>query len=162
MKTQRVEFFSEKSAKFWEVQVKGTSLTTTYGRIGSKGQSTLKKFASTAAAEAAAKKAIAQKRRKGYGAPLTEREALILAKDDAASNKQLRSLVGRSPKVDRQLATRRDVSATLLDQLSQSNDRLTRRNVALNEKAGRKTLLFLAQEFPAELLGNARFPSVFD
>ena len=161
MKKKRFELISGKSAKFWEIQVTGSSLTTTYGRIGSKGQSTQKKYASTASAKTAAEKAIAQKLRKGYVAALTEREALLLAKDEAASKKQLRHLIGRSPKVDRQLATRRDISATLLDQLSQSDDRLTRRNVARNESASRKTLLSLAREFPTELLGNARFPSVF-
>ena len=66
MKTQRFEFFSEKSAKFWEVEVDGKSMTTTYGRYGSEGQSTTKKFASAEDARDAAEKLAKQKSGKGY------------------------------------------------------------------------------------------------
>ena len=141
MKKKRFELISGKSAKFWEIQVTGSSLTTSYGRIGTKGQSTQKKYASTASAKTAAEKAIAQKLRKSYVAALTERQALLLAKDEAASKKELRHLVGQFPKVDRQLATRRDISSTVLDQLSQNDDRLARRNVARNESASRKDFI---------------------
>ena len=66
MKKQRYELIAGKSAKFWEVQVKGSSMTTAYGRIGTKGQSSTKKFADADTAKEAAQKLIQQKVNKGY------------------------------------------------------------------------------------------------
>jgi DNA ligase-1 len=60
------EFVEGKSNKFWEVWVEGTSLYTHYGRIGSKGQTTIKDYADEAAARKAADKLIAEKTGKGY------------------------------------------------------------------------------------------------
>ena len=37
----RYEFSEGSSNKFWEIQLDGTSFTTTYGRIGTDGQSSL-------------------------------------------------------------------------------------------------------------------------
>jgi len=186
MKKQRYELISGKSAKFWEVYVRGSSMTTTYGRVKTKGQSTVKKFPSPDAAKTAAEKLIAQKLKKGYtqtGGPKTqsnakpatkktakkktarktakkkfnvtklgESAALKLAKSPDTSKTDLRKLAGRFDKVDRALAKRDDVSATLLEKLSRSKDRITRRSVATNPNCGRKTLLRLAPQFPAELL----------
>ena len=55
MKKQRYEFISEKSLKFWEVQVDGALMTTAHGRIGKTGQSTRKEFSDTQEAATAAK-----------------------------------------------------------------------------------------------------------
>ena len=66
MRKQRYELISGKSAKFWEVQIKRSSMTTAYGRIGTKGQSTTKEFASADKAKEAAYKLITQKVNKGY------------------------------------------------------------------------------------------------
>ena len=46
MKKQRYELISGKSAKFWEVYVRGSSMTTAYGRVNTKGQRTVKEFES--------------------------------------------------------------------------------------------------------------------
>ena len=66
MKKQRYEFISEKSLKFWEVQVDGALMTTTYGRLGKTGQSTRKEFSDTQEAATSAKKLVKEKKRKGY------------------------------------------------------------------------------------------------
>ena len=52
--------------KFYEVVVSGTSVAIRYGRIGSQGQTQLSNFATPAQAQAAAKKKINAKIRKGY------------------------------------------------------------------------------------------------
>jgi predicted DNA-binding WGR domain protein len=62
----RYELSQGRSNKFWEVIVDGASLTTKYGRIGSAGSSTTKRYASAAAAKAAAETLAAQKQAKGY------------------------------------------------------------------------------------------------
>jgi DNA ligase-1 len=54
------------SSKFWEVWVQGNEMFTQYGRIGSKGQTTVKGYADEAAARKAAEKLIAEKTGKGY------------------------------------------------------------------------------------------------
>ena len=56
----------EKSDKFWEVEVKGKEMRVRYGKTGSEGQASVKKFTSVSAAETAAEKAIAEKVKKGY------------------------------------------------------------------------------------------------
>ena len=53
-------------SKFWAVSVDGGMMTTTYGKIGTKGSSTTKAFASVEAAKAAAAKITNQKLKDGY------------------------------------------------------------------------------------------------
>ncbi|MCC6333999.1 MAG: DNA ligase [Myxococcales bacterium] len=65
-KGRRFELVAGTSSKFWEISVDGAAFTTTYGRIGSKGQTTLKSFGSAAQAQAEAEKLIAEKTKKGY------------------------------------------------------------------------------------------------
>jgi predicted DNA-binding WGR domain protein len=36
--TRRFEFFGGISAKFWEIEIKNTSVTVRYGRLGASGQ----------------------------------------------------------------------------------------------------------------------------
>ncbi len=60
------EFVEGTSSKFWEVWVEGTNMYTQYGRIGSKGQTTVKSYPNEAAARTAADKLIAEKTGKGY------------------------------------------------------------------------------------------------
>lgn len=62
----RYEYQQGDSHKFWEVDVSGVELTTRWGRIGTSGQSTTKRFASEDAAQAAARKLVAEKVGKGY------------------------------------------------------------------------------------------------
>jgi|GEM_PF-5330843 len=65
---QRLIYQDDKSNKFWEVEVKGKEMVVRYGKIGTEGQVTAKKFASTSGAETAAEKAMAEKIKKGYRA----------------------------------------------------------------------------------------------
>ena len=62
----RYELVEGASAKFWQVEVRGTDLIVEYGRIGTKGQASAKSFESEAAANAAAAKLVREKTGKGY------------------------------------------------------------------------------------------------
>jgi len=62
----RYEFSEGTSNKFWEITLSGTSFTTTYGKIGTTGQTTLKEFKSAADAKKEYDKLIAEKTKKGY------------------------------------------------------------------------------------------------
>ena len=62
----RYEFSEGTSNKFWEIKLSGTSFTTTYGKIGTSGQTTLKEFKSAADAKKEHDKLIAEKIKKGY------------------------------------------------------------------------------------------------
>jgi predicted DNA-binding WGR domain protein len=62
----RYELSEGTSNKFWHIELNGSSFTTTYGRIGSTGQSTVKTFDSAAKAQAEYAKLIAEKVKKGY------------------------------------------------------------------------------------------------
>ncbi len=59
-------YMDAKSSKFWTIEQEGASHTVTYGRIGSKGQSSTKTFADEAAATKDAEKLIKEKVGKGY------------------------------------------------------------------------------------------------
>ncbi len=60
------EFVEGKSAKFWKIEVQGSSYTVRFGRIGTEGQTQTKEFESPAEARKAAQKLIAEKVAKGY------------------------------------------------------------------------------------------------
>ena len=62
----RYEFSEGSSSKFWEINLDGKSFTTTYGKIGAKGQTTLKTFSSEAEAKKEYDKLVAEKVKKGY------------------------------------------------------------------------------------------------
>jgi predicted DNA-binding WGR domain protein len=62
----RYEFSDGKSNKFWEIELDGTSFTTTYGRIGTNGQTSMKEYDSTDKAKKEYDKLIAEKVKKGY------------------------------------------------------------------------------------------------
>jgi DNA ligase-1 len=64
-----VRYFEYKegtSSKFWEIQIAGMVVTTRHGRIGAKGQATVKSFDDDSTAQAFMEKQIAQKTGKGY------------------------------------------------------------------------------------------------
>ncbi|MGB7323664.1 MAG: DUF5724 domain-containing protein [Rubripirellula sp.] len=63
---RRYELSSGKSSKFWEITLSGSSVTTTWGRIGSKGQSKTKDFDDQAAAESEYERLVTEKTGKGY------------------------------------------------------------------------------------------------
>jgi uncharacterized protein (TIGR02996 family) len=62
----RYEYSEGSSSKFWEINLSGKSFTTTYGKIGAKGQTTLKTFGSEAEAKKEYEKLVAEKVKKGY------------------------------------------------------------------------------------------------
>ena len=63
---RRFEFVDSTSNKFWEVDVKGKTLNVTFGKIGTKGQSKPKDFATPEKAKAEMEKLIKEKAGKGY------------------------------------------------------------------------------------------------
>ena len=62
----RYEFIEGSSKKFWEIALEGTSFTTTYGRIGTEGQMSMKEYDSEAKAQTEYNKLINEKTKKGY------------------------------------------------------------------------------------------------
>ena len=62
----RYEFSEGSSNKFWEIKLDGASFTTTYGKLGASGQTTIKKWKDAAQAKAEYEKLIAEKTKKGY------------------------------------------------------------------------------------------------
>jgi predicted DNA-binding WGR domain protein len=63
---RRFEFVDSTSNKFWEVEVKGKTLNVTFGKIGTKGQSKPKDFATPEKAKGEMEKLIKEKTGKGY------------------------------------------------------------------------------------------------
>ena len=64
-----LEYRDEQSEKFWQINIEGCNHTVTFGRIGTKGQSKTKSFASVEECEKDAAKLIQSKKAKGYAAP---------------------------------------------------------------------------------------------
>src|SRR5207248_2859939 len=78
------EYSDATSHKFWNVELEGPSLTITYGRVGTPGQTQLKPCADEDAAKKEADKLVAEKVKKGYrettpAAPTSLRESLEAA-----------------------------------------------------------------------------------
>ena len=79
-----------------------------------------------------------------------------MAKDPEASPEQLGSLLGRAETVDRLLASPR-YHLRLLETLSRSADKTTRKYVAVNPNASKEVLLRLAPQFPGDFFREPRF-----
>ncbi len=62
----RYEFSEGTSNKFWDIQLTGSSFTTTWGKIGTAGQMATKSFASDSQARQEHDKLVAEKVKKGY------------------------------------------------------------------------------------------------
>ena len=86
-----------KSHKFWNIELRGTSFTVTYGRVGAKGQTQTKTFPTEEKARAAHDKLVQEKLAKGYvevgGGPAAGgsmraalEAALVTDPDDLASH----------------------------------------------------------------------------
>lgn len=71
----RLEFSAGTSKKFWQAATDGPTLTVTYGRIGTAGQTQVRTLATPAAARQEAAKLIAGKLEKGYTAATTTKTA---------------------------------------------------------------------------------------
>jgi predicted DNA-binding WGR domain protein len=62
----RYEFSEGSSSKFWEIKLDGSSFTTTYGKIGTPGQTTLKQWKDASEAKKEYDKLVHEKTKKGY------------------------------------------------------------------------------------------------
>ncbi len=62
----RYEFSEGSSNKFWEIKLDGSSFTTTYGKIGASGATTIKTWKDAAQAKLEYDKLVADKTKKGY------------------------------------------------------------------------------------------------
>jgi predicted DNA-binding WGR domain protein len=60
------EFTDEKSAKFWEIDLAGLTLTTGFGKIGTSGRTSEKEYENALLAEKEYDKLISEKTKKGY------------------------------------------------------------------------------------------------
>ena len=76
----RYEFSEGSSNKFWEIKLDGASFTTTYGKIGTPGQTTLKQWKDAAEAKKEYEKLVHEKTKKGY--------ALVGDGDDADDDEE--------------------------------------------------------------------------
>ena len=63
---QRYEYSEGSSNKFWQIELSGTSFTTTFGKIGTPGTTSLKEWPDAATAKKEHDKLVAQKVKKGY------------------------------------------------------------------------------------------------
>ncbi len=72
------QYSDAKSHKFWNIEVRGSSFTVTFGKVGAAGQTQTRTFASGELAQAEADKLIGEKLKKGY-VETTPRTALSLA-----------------------------------------------------------------------------------
>ena len=62
----RYEFSEGSSNKFWEINLSGKAFTTTYGKIGTAGQTSIKTWKDNAEAKKEYDKLVAEKTKKGY------------------------------------------------------------------------------------------------
>jgi predicted DNA-binding WGR domain protein/cell wall assembly regulator SMI1 len=98
----RFEFSEGTANKFWEVKVEGVTLITSWGRIGTNGQSKTKTFASSTEAQAEYDKLIREKTREGYrevGSPGVPKTAAATA-PQAAGDEPREALTSALQKVD--------------------------------------------------------------
>ena len=66
MSKTRLVYKDAKSHKFWQIEAKGSAINILYGKVGTNGQTSLKKAKSPDAAKAEAEKLIKSKLKKGY------------------------------------------------------------------------------------------------
>jgi len=78
-------------------------------------------------------------------------------RDIDASPEMLSALFGKDDKTNRQLAKHPRSSAELLEKLSHSSDKATRKAVCLNANVDKAVLLRLAPQFPREFFRNPVF-----
>ena len=62
----RLEYKDKKSQKFWEVSSSGSTINVKYGRLGTKGQNSVKKMSNPDVAKKEIEKLIKSKLKKGY------------------------------------------------------------------------------------------------
>jgi predicted DNA-binding WGR domain protein len=80
---RRFELVEGKSSKFWQVGRDGTSLTVSFGRIGTNGQTQTKTFPTEKAAQAELDKLVREKVGKGYSEKTADKTAEKTAEEPA-------------------------------------------------------------------------------
>jgi ankyrin repeat protein/predicted DNA-binding WGR domain protein len=117
---RRFENHEEGHDKFWEVDLRGSVLTTRWGRVGASAQQKSKDFGKAGAAETAYEKIVGEKLKAGYReVSVTDRaeEAEIFDFEEAASagqwNKMIDAVKAAAPKARRKLAS--DAAASLME-----------------------------------------------
>lgn len=124
----RYEFAEGRSNKFWDISLDGNSFTTTWGKIGTAGQSAVKTFASPTEARSQHDKLVAEKVKKGYrlvesasgSAPAKKAEAKVRVAP-------VQSIIhdARNPELERAIIeepTNRQAFAVLADWLQEQGD----------------------------------------
>lgn len=79
------------------------------------------------------------------------------ARDPATTAEQLQACAGQGDAIDRLLAKHPNASAQLLEQLSHSSDRATRKAVTLHPNTPKDALIKLAPQFPGDFFQNPAF-----
>lgn len=82
---------------------------------------------------------------------------LAIAKNADATPEQLAAIAGLIEAVDRLLAKHPEASQDLLERLSHSSDKATRKQVVLNSNAPKAVLVRLAPQFPGDFFKNPVF-----
>ena len=139
------EFVEGKSSKFWEVLVEGSTLTTRYGKIGTKGQSKDKGLVSAAAAKKSGDSLVAEKIKKGY------REIGAVG-SSSASNAKLEAAIEKNTED-------LDGYAVLSDWLQEHGDprgELIALQLNNKDKAAKKFIEKHAEHFFGELLEHRK------
>lgn len=85
------------------------------------------------------------------------KSAAVIARNADATAAQLARAAGVSEAADRVLAKHPNASAALLERLSHSSDKPTRKNVVVNANASKDVLLRLAPQFPGDFFKNPAF-----
>lgn len=124
----RYEFAEGSSNKFWEISLEGKSFKTTWGKIGTAGQTGLKSFKSDAEAKQQYDKLIAEKVKKGY--QLVEGGSAAPAKKASAGKEKVAPVQSftsdaRNPELERAIVedpTNRQAFAVLADWLQEQGD----------------------------------------
>ncbi|HNH06933.1 MAG TPA: WGR domain-containing protein [Leptospiraceae bacterium] len=86
---RRFEYRDEKSEKFWEIELKGSSFTTYYGKIGGGPRQDTKEWDSPAEAKKEYEKIVAEKLKKGYEEVSEKGDA---GKESKADSKKKKSI----------------------------------------------------------------------
>jgi len=81
---KHLEYQDEKSTKFWEIEIKGTIITTSYGKIGATGKKSSKDLGTEEKAQKEFDKLVKSKTKKGYKEP--EAEEVIELISEPAKN----------------------------------------------------------------------------
>ena len=66
MSKTKLVYKDAKSNKFWQIEAKGSSINILYGKVGTNGQTSVKKAKSPDAAKTEVEKLIKSKLKKGY------------------------------------------------------------------------------------------------